>query len=100
MSTPTSTALQWVASEDNLLVTGAVGVTAILATTAACYYLLGPGDKEHEFTRLRGIQFYHAWNFLQRRYDFFQSNFKRNGGKSFSFDVRQHHVIALAGEDS
>ena len=32
-------------------------------------------------------------------YDFLQSNFKRNLGKIFSFNVLHHNVIALTGED-
>jgi len=94
-----STVLNTVAGEDNQLVAGAVGAAAILVT-AALYYTLSSSDKEHEFPKLRGIQLYHAWNFFQRRYDFLQSNFERNFGKSFSFNVLHHNVIVLAGEDA
>jgi len=81
------------------LVSGTVGAAAILATTAA-YYTLNFKDEEHDFPKLRGIQLYHAWNFFQRRYDFLHSNFKRNSGRSFSFNVLHHNVIALTGEDA
>jgi len=83
--------------EGNKLVAGAVGVAAILTTTIL-YYALISKDKEHDFPKLQGIQLYHAWNFFQRRYDFLQSNFKRNLGKSFSFNVIHHNIIALTGE--
>jgi len=99
MSALNSTLLNSVAGEDNQLVAGAVGAAAILATTAV-YYALNSKDKEHDFPKLRGIQLYHAWNFFQRRYDFLQSNFERNFGKSFSFNVLHHNVIALTGEDA
>ena len=81
------------------LIAGAVGVAAILATAAA-YYAVSSEDEDHEFPKLRGIQLYHAWNFFQRRYDFLHSNFKRNFGRSFSFNVLHHKVIALTGEDA
>ena len=84
---------------DNQFFAGTVATGAILAT-AAIYYVLGSKDKEHDFPRLRGIQFYHAWNFFQQRYDFLQSNFQRNLGKSFSFKVVHHNVVALTGEDA
>jgi len=99
MSTLNSTILSSFAGEDNQLVAGAVGAAAILATTAV-YYTLNSKDKEHDFPKLRGIQLCHAWNFFQRRYDFLQSNFERNFGKSFSFNVLHHNVIVLAGEDA
>ena len=91
--------LNLVGGEDNRLVTGAVGVAALLATTIA-YHALNSKDKDHDFPRLQGIQLYHAWNFFQRRHDFLQSNFKRNLGKSFSFNVLHHNVVALTGEDA
>ena len=98
MSAFNSTILSSVAGEDNRLVAGAVGAAAILATTA--YYTLSSRDEEHDFPKLRGIQLYHAWNFFQRRYDFLHSNFKRNLGKSFSFNVLHHNIVALTGEDA
>jgi len=91
--------LNSVVGEDNQLVAGAVGVAAVLVITAV-YHALGSKDKENEFPKLRGIQLYHAWSFFQRRYDFLHSNFERNLGKSFSFNVLHHNVIALAGEDA
>ena len=99
MSALNSTYLASIAGEDNQLVAGAFGVAAILATTAV-YYAFGSKDKVHEFPKLRGIQLYHAWNFFQRRYEFLHSNFKRNLGKSFSFNVLHHNVVALVGEDA
>jgi len=98
MSALNSTILSSVASEDNRLVAGAVGAAAILATTA--YYALGSKDEEHDFPKLRGIQVYHAWNFFKRRFDFLHSNFERNLGKSFSFNVLHHNIVALTGEDA
>ena len=85
--------------EDSQLVAGAVGAAAILTTTIL-YHVLSSKDKEHDFPKLRGIQLYHAWNFFQRRYDFLLSNFKQNLGKSFSFNVLHHNIIALTGEDA
>jgi len=99
MSALNSAILNSVVGEDSQLVVGAVSAVAVLATTAV-YYTLSSKDKEHEFPKLRGVQLYHAWNFFQRRYDFLQSNFKRNLGKSFSFKVLHHNVVALAGEDA
>jgi len=99
MSAFNSTILNSVAGEDNRLATGVVGAAAILATTAV-YYALSSKDKDRDFPKLRGIQFYHAWNFFQRRYDFLHSNFKRNSGRSFCFNVLHHRVIALTGEDA
>ena len=99
MSTLNSTILNSVAGEDNQLVAGAVGAAVIFVTTAV-YYALSSKDKAGEFPKLGGIQLYHAWNFFQRRYDFLQSNFNRNHGKSFSFGVLHHNVIALVGEDA
>ena len=99
MSALNSTILSSVAGEDNRLVAGAVGAAAILATTAA-YYALGSKDEEHDFPKLRGIQLYHAWNFFRRRYDFLHLNFKQNFGKSFSFNVLHHTIVALNGEEA
>ena len=93
------TVLNFIGVEDNPIVAGAVGVAAVLATTAA-YYALSSKDKDHDFPRLRGIQLYHAWNFFQRRHDFLQSNFKRNLGRSFSFNVLHHNIVAVVGEDA
>lgn len=90
--------LHSVSSEDNQFVASAVGLTAILVT-GAVYYAFISKDKEHEFPQLPGIQLYHAWEFFQRRYDFLQSNIKRNPG-GFSFNVLYHKVIALTGEDA
>jgi len=82
---------------DHQLAAGLMAVAAILATTAS-YYGFNSKDEEPGFPKLQGIQLYHAWNFFQQRYDFLQSNFKRNPGKSFSFSVLHHNVIALTGE--
>ena len=92
------TILNSVVGEDKQLVNGAVGAAAILAVTAV-YYALSSKDEEHKFPKLRGIQLYHAWNFFERRYDFLQSGFKRNLGKSFSFNVLHHNAIALTGKE-
>ena len=99
MSALNSTLLISVASEENQLIAGAASAAAILATTAA-YYALTSRAKEYNFPKLRGIQIYHAWNFFQHRFDFLHSNFKRNPGKSFSFNVLHHNVVALTGEDA
>jgi len=98
MSILNSTTLDYLGNEDNRFVAGAVGVAAVLATTAA-YYALGSKDEKHDFPKLRGIQLYHAWNFFQRRHDFLKSSFERSHGESFSFNVLHHNVVALAGED-
>ena len=87
------------AGEDNKLLAGAVGAAAILATTVI-YYALHSKDKEHDFPKLRGIQLYHAWSFFRQRYDFLQSNFKRNLGKGFSFNILRYNIVALTGEDA
>lgn len=94
MSALNSTDSTFVAGADNQFVAGA----AVVLATAAVYYVLNSKDKEHDFPKLRGIQLYHAWHFFQKRYDFLQSNFKRNLGKSFSFKVLHHNVVALTGE--
>ena len=99
MSLLNSTILNTVAGENDRLIAGAVGMAIIFATTAACY-VLSPKEKAHEFPKLRGIQLYHAWNFYRARYDFLQSNFKRNLGKSFSFNILHHSFLALSGEDA
>ena len=99
MSALNSTILTFVVGEDRQLVAGAVGAAAVLATTAI-YYALGPKHKEHDFPKLRGIQLYHAWKFFRQRYDFLQTNLKRNLGKSFSFNVLHHNVVALGGESA
>ena len=101
MSNLNHTILSSAAGEDKKLVVGAVGAAAALAATAVYYALNSKGvGGEHDFPKLGGIQLYHAWNFFERRYDFLQSNFKRNLGRSFSFNVLQHTVIALTGEDA
>ena len=99
MSVLNAIILNSVGGENNWFATGAVGVAALLITTVA-YYALNPKDEEHDFPRLRGIQLYHAWNFFRRRHDFLQSNFKKNLGKSFSFNVLHHNIVVLAGEDA
>ena len=99
MSGLNSTALHFVSSEDNQLVAATFGVAALFAA-AAVYYSLSSKDNEHEFPRLPGIQLYHAWNFFQWRHDFLHSNYQRHPGKGFSFNVLQHKVIALTGEDA
>ena len=96
MSALNSTTLTFVAAGDSQLVAAA----ALVLTATAVYYALGSNDKEREFPKLRGIQLYHAWNFFRRRHDFLESNFKKNLGKSFSFNVLHHNVVALAGEDA
>jgi len=97
MSTLDSTIVGPVVVEDKLV--GAVGAAVILAM-AAVYYIPSPKDKGREFPKPRGIQLYHAWNFFQRRHDFLHSNFKQNLGKSFSFNVLHHNVVALTGDDA
>jgi hypothetical protein len=99
MSALNSTILYSIAGEENQLVASVVCGAAIVAAVAV-YYALSPSNVEHEFPKLRGIQLYHAWKFFGRRYDFLRSNFERNPGKSFSFNVLHHKVIALAGEDA
>jgi len=99
MSAFNSTILTSVAGEDNQLITGAIGAAAVLATTAI-YYALRSKDKESNFPKLQGIQLYHAWNFFRRRYDFLHSNFKKNPGISFSFNLLHHTVIVLTGEEA
>jgi hypothetical protein len=100
MFTLNSTVLASVAAgEDSQLFAGAVGLAAILVTSAA-YYTLRSKDKEHDFPKLPGIQFFHAWKFFHRRYDFFRANLKQNPGKSFSFNVLHHNVVALGGENA
>ena len=99
MSALNSTVLNSVAGKDNQLAAGVVGAAAILAATTV-YYTLSSKGEDRDFPKLQGIQLYHAWNFFQRRYDFLQSNFKRIPGKSFSFNVLHHKVVALAGEDA
>ena len=99
LSALNSTLLNFTAGEDNQLVASTIGAAAVLAATAL-YYALSSRDKEHEFPKLPGIQLYHAWNFFQRRHDFLQLSLKRTLGKSFSFNVLHHNVIALAGEDA
>ena len=96
MSTFNSTTLTFVVGGDSQLITGAA---LALATTVA-YWVLSSKDKAHDFPKLRGIQLYHAWNFFRRRYDFLQWNFKQTLGKSFSFSVLHHNIVALAGEDA
>jgi len=99
MSALNSTILSSVAGEDSRFAASAVGAAAIFAATAA-YYVSSSKDEKHDFPKLRGVQLYHAWNFFQRRFDFLHSNFKRNFGKSFSFNVLHHTIIALTGEDA
>ena len=94
-----STILNFVTSEDDQLIAAAIGA-AIILTTAAAYYVLNLKEKAHEFPKLRGIQLYHAWNFYRARYELLQSNFKRNHGKSFSFNILHYNVIVLFGEDA
>jgi len=99
MSVLTSTILKPILGGDNQPLAVAVSAAAILVATAV-YYALSPKDKKNGFPKLRGIQLYHAWSFFQRRYDFLQSNFKRNIGKGFSFNVLHHNVVVLTGEDA
>ena len=101
MSNPNYTILSSAAGEGDKLVAGAVGAAAVLVATAVYYALSSKGvGGEHGFPKLWGIQLYHAWNFFERRYDFLQSNFKRNLGRGFSFNVLNHTVVALTGEDA
>lgn len=93
------TTLGSTAWENRQLVAVAVGVAAVVATTAV-YYALNPKYREDELPMLRGIQLYHTWNFFRRRHDFLLSNYERNLGKSFSFNLFHHKVIALTGEDA
>lgn len=83
--------------KDGQTIAGVVGLASILATTLL--YLSRGSSNKDEFPKLRGIQLYHAWNFFQRRYDFLHSNFERKGD-SFSFDVLNHKIIALTGEEA
>lgn len=84
-------------SAEEYPIVGAVGVAAIVVAITI-YSALISKDKDHEFPKLRGLQLYHAWNFIQRRYDFLRSNFNRNPGMGFSFNVLHHNVVALTGE--
>lgn len=95
-----SSILYSLSGKDNQLVAGAVGLAAILTTTAVYYaFSLSSKDREHEFPKLPGIQLFHAWEFFHRRYGFIQSNAERNP-EGFSFNVLHHKVISLAGEDA
>ena len=97
MSALNSTILYSITGKENQFVAAAACVVAILAATVV-YYVLSPRDNEHEFPMLQGIQLYHAWKFFGRRYDFLSSNFDKNPGRGFSFNVLGHKVIALTGE--
>jgi hypothetical protein len=99
MSTLNPTVPSFVAGEDNQRIAGAVGTAVILVITIL-YYALGSKDTEHDFPKLRGIQLYHTWNFFQWQYDFLRSNFNQNDGKSFSFNVLHHNIVALTGQDA
>lgn len=99
MAALNSTILHFVASEDNQLAAAAFGVATLLLATAV-YYSFSSKIKEDEFPKLPGLQLYHAWNFFQRRDDFLNSHFRQNAGKSFSFDVSKHKVIAVTGEEA
>ena len=99
MSALNSTTLDSAAGEDYQLVAGTLGAAAILVITVL-YYTFNSKSAEDEFPKLRGVQLYHAWNFLQRRFDFVQSSFRQNQGKSFFFNVLHHRVVTLAGENS
>jgi len=99
MSTLTVAVINSITGEDNRSLAGAVSVVAIVAATAV-YRTLSSKDKGHDFPKLPGIQLFHAWSFFQRRFDFLQSNFERNIGRSFSFNVLRHNVVVLTGEDA
>ena len=99
MSALNFTILIFAASEDTRLVASAASAATILAAAVACYALSFRAEK-HEFPKLWGIQIYYAWNFFQRQFYFLHSSFERNFGKSFSFSVLHHHVVALTGEDA
>ena len=88
-------------AEDNKLIAAAFGASALLAATAV-YYSTGPKDKdkEHDFPKLPGIQFFHAWSFFQRKFDFLHEKFEVTMGKSFSFDVVNYKMIALNGDEA
>lgn len=85
--------------EENQFVAGAAVGLATILTTVAVYYAFSFKDKQLEFPKLPGVQLYHAREFFHRRFDFIRSNTKRNPG-GFSFNVLQHKVISLAGEDA
>lgn len=99
MSALNSTIVNSVVVKDNYLVVSAVGTAAILAITAV-YFTLSSKDKGREFPKLQGIQLYRAWNFFRWRHDFLHSNFERNLGRSFSFNILHHNVVALTGDDA
>ncbi|PPQ98483.1 hypothetical protein CVT26_013884 [Gymnopilus dilepis] len=63
------------------------------------YYLLSPKDKS-SIRRLGGFPIVTAWAFFSRRYDFLWKHFKSSDTPHFKFQVLQHHVVALRGEES
>ncbi|PPQ80150.1 hypothetical protein CVT26_011784 [Gymnopilus dilepis] len=70
---------------------------AILAVVV--YRLLSPSQKGSIRT-IGGIPILTAWTFFSKRYDFLWKNFRSIPDPHFRFQVLQHQVVALRGEEA
>ncbi|KAJ3502212.1 hypothetical protein NLJ89_g8989 [Agrocybe chaxingu] len=80
------------------LLRSASTVSAVLLAVYV-YRLLAPSAKG-SIKQLGGIPIVTAWTFFTKRYDFLWSHFKKSTDPHFRFQVLQHQVVALRGEEA
>ncbi|KDR74057.1 hypothetical protein GALMADRAFT_141795 [Galerina marginata CBS 339.88] len=71
---------------------------AILALVV--YRSLSTTSKRSTVRQIGGLQIFNAWTFFSKRYDFLWSNFRASSDPHFKFQVLQHQIVALRGEEA
>ncbi|KAF9482295.1 cytochrome P450 [Pholiota conissans] len=74
--------------------------SAILALGAYLLYVALSTSANGSIKKLGGFPVLTAWTFFTRRYDFIWDNFSKSSDPHFKFQVLQHQVVALRGEEA
>ncbi|KDR74009.1 hypothetical protein GALMADRAFT_71675 [Galerina marginata CBS 339.88] len=77
----------------------ALSSLALAILAFAVYRLVTPSERG-SIRRLGGLPIVTAWTFFSKRYDFLWSNFRNSSDPHFKFQVLQHQVVALRGEEA
>ncbi|KAF9482298.1 cytochrome P450 [Pholiota conissans] len=74
--------------------------SALLAFGAYLVYAAFSPSTKGSIRKLGGFPVLTAWSFFTKRYDFLWSNFAKSADPHFRFQVLQHQVVALRGEEA
>ncbi|KAF8890286.1 cytochrome P450 [Gymnopilus junonius] len=72
---------------------------ALAALAWVVYRAISPSEKG-SIRHLGGIPIFTAWTFFSKRYDFLWKHFRESAAPHFKFQVLQHKVVAIRGEEA